>query len=165
MEPDRRHGTRRADPPSRELPKFNVTVARPTDFDDQLKGLRPGRPLVRLGLSRPADFAAYSEPGAAVLEGRYANGAGGRTIRANIIMTDPLCLLGEAAKIPRRADGMAATFCVARRRGCGTRTCLPPCPVGRSRVTGHRCLLQALGIGTARRMNLEESHEPPWPWI
>jgi hypothetical protein len=79
-------------------PKFLVTATRPSDLEAQLRNLRPGRPLVHLGVARPGDLAKLADPGAALIEGRFAMGAGVQPIRANLLITDPLQMLGEAAK-------------------------------------------------------------------
>jgi hypothetical protein len=81
-------------------PKFLVSAARPKDLESQLEGLRPGRPLIHLGINQCSDLAEFSDPGAALIEGRYPIGNGGETIRGNFLLTDPLQLLNEAAKDP-----------------------------------------------------------------
>ena len=81
-------------------PKFLVTAARPGDLENQLQGLRPGRPLVHLGLGQPADLARLADPGAALVEGRFTPGTGCETVCANLLITDPMQMLGEAAKAP-----------------------------------------------------------------
>ncbi len=52
-------------------PKFLVSVGGRKDMESQLKWLRPGCPLVHLGLSEPGDLELFSEAGSALLEGRY----------------------------------------------------------------------------------------------
>jgi hypothetical protein len=81
-------------------PKFLVTAARPGDLENQLQGLRPGHPLVHLGLGKPADLAELSDPGAALVEGRFTVGTRCETVCANLLITDPMQMLGEAAKAP-----------------------------------------------------------------
>lgn len=81
-------------------PKFLVTAARPRDLETQLRGLRPGRPLVHLGLGQPGDLAELADPGAALIEGRFTLGTSCETVCANLLITDPMQMLGEAAKSP-----------------------------------------------------------------
>jgi hypothetical protein len=81
-------------------PKFLVTATRPGDLEAQLQGLRPGRPLVHLGLGRPSDLIELADPGAALVEGRFTLGTSCETVRANLLIIDPLQMLGEAAKAP-----------------------------------------------------------------
>ncbi len=83
-----------------DRPKFLVCAARAKDLEAQLKGLRPGHPLIHVGISRPADFAELVDLGAALLEGRYPIGDGCELLRGNMILSDPLRLLNEAAKAP-----------------------------------------------------------------
>lgn len=81
-------------------PKFLVSAARPRDLDEQLKRLRPGRPLIHLGINRPADFAELADPGAALVAGSYPIDDGCEMVRGNVILTDPMRLLNQAAKAP-----------------------------------------------------------------
>ena len=81
-------------------PKFLVSAAKPSDLERQLRGLRPGRPLVYLGIGRPRDLAEFADPGAALIEGRYPLERGCELVRANILITDPMAMIGEAAKAP-----------------------------------------------------------------
>jgi hypothetical protein len=84
----------------RKQPKFLVSVGGRKCIESQLIGLRPGFPLVHLGLSKPDDLAQYSEVGAALLEGRYALDDGSRTVKGNILITDPMHVLVAAARNP-----------------------------------------------------------------
>jgi len=81
-------------------PKFLVAAARPGDLEAQLQGLRPGHPLVHLGLGKPGDLAELSDPGAALVEGRFTVGTSCETVCANLLITDPMQMLSEAAKAP-----------------------------------------------------------------
>lgn len=81
-----------------QRPKLLVTVARPGDFEKQLRGLRPGHALVHLGLGQPRDLGELGEPVAALVEGRFTIGNSGETACANLLITDPLQMLAEAAK-------------------------------------------------------------------
>lgn len=81
-------------------PKFLVTCARPGDLESQLQGLRPGPPLVHLGLRQPGDLATLADPGAALVEGRFTHGNSDEAVRANMVITDSMKMLGEAAKVP-----------------------------------------------------------------
>jgi hypothetical protein len=81
-------------------PKFLISAAKPSDLEVQLQGLRPGRPLVYLGIGRPRDLAEFADPGAALIEGRYPIGNGCELVRANMLVTDPMGMIGEAAKAP-----------------------------------------------------------------
>lgn len=87
-----------------ERPKFFVS-ARPSDLQNQLRELRPGRPLIHLGLNQPDDLAQLADPGAALVEGRFTVGNGCEPMYANLLITDPMQMLGEAAKT---ADNKAA---------------------------------------------------------
>jgi hypothetical protein len=89
-------------------PKFLISAARPNDLEGQLLGLRPGRPLVYLDLWRPRDLAEFADPGAALLEGRYPIGNGCELVRANMLVTDSMGMVGEAAKAP---DDRTAWLC------------------------------------------------------
>ena len=81
-------------------PKFLVSLTRPDDLEKQLQGLRPGHPLVHLCLGQPGDLGELAIPVAALVEGRFTLGPGGETARANLLITDPLQMLAEAAKVP-----------------------------------------------------------------
>lgn len=81
-------------------PKFLVSVGGRKSLDTQLKRLRPGCPLVHLGLSHPNDLALFSEAGSALLEGRFPLDEGDRTIKGNILITDPMHVLVAAAQNP-----------------------------------------------------------------
>lgn len=81
-------------------PKFLVSCARAIDLDAQLQGLRPGHPLVHLGLGHPDDLSKFADSGAALIEGRFTHGNSGETVRGNAVITDPMQMLGEAAKSP-----------------------------------------------------------------
>ena len=81
-------------------PKLLVSAARARDLDSQLKGLRPGRPLIHLGINHSSDLAELADPGAALIEGRYPIGNGCETIRGDFLLTDPLRMLSEALKAP-----------------------------------------------------------------
>jgi hypothetical protein len=81
-------------------PKFLVTAARPEDLAKGLTGIRPGRPLVHLGLRCPADLVGFAGVIGALLEGRQTVGGHGETIRGNLLVTDPFRTIGEAARDP-----------------------------------------------------------------
>jgi hypothetical protein len=83
-----------------DKPKFLVCAARPKDLEAQLVGLRPGHPLIHLGINRPADFAELADPGISLVGGHYPIGDGCELVRGNMIISDPLRLLNEAAKAP-----------------------------------------------------------------
>jgi hypothetical protein len=81
-------------------PKFLVSVGGRKDIESQLTRLRPGCPLVHLGLQHPDDLVRFSEAGSALLEGRYPLDDGVRTIKGNILITDPMQVLMAAARNP-----------------------------------------------------------------
>jgi hypothetical protein len=81
-------------------PKFLVSVGGRKDIESQLTRLRPGCPLVHLGLSHPNDLIHFSEAGSALLEGRYPLDDGTRTVKGNILVTDPMHMLMAAAQNP-----------------------------------------------------------------
>jgi hypothetical protein len=81
-------------------PKFMVSVGGRKDIETLLTRLRPGCPLVHLGFSKPEDLARYSDVGAALLEGRYPLDDGRRTVKGNILITDPANVLTAAAQNP-----------------------------------------------------------------
>ncbi|RYG95965.1 MAG: hypothetical protein EON58_13100, partial [Alphaproteobacteria bacterium] len=81
-------------------PKFLVSVGGRKDIESQLTGLLPGCPLVHLGLSQPNDLSLFSEVGSALLEGRYPTEDGARTVKGNILITDPMHVLIAAAQNP-----------------------------------------------------------------
>lgn len=80
--------------------KFIVSVGGRKNIESQLTRLHPGCPLVHLGLSKPEDISQYSEVGAALLEGRYPLDDGCRTVKGNILITDPMHVLMAAARNP-----------------------------------------------------------------
>ena len=84
----------------RKQPKFLVSVGGRKDFESQLTRLRPGCPLVHLGLQHPDDLVRFSEAGSALLEGRYPLDDGARTVKGNILITDPMHVLIAAARNP-----------------------------------------------------------------
>jgi hypothetical protein len=81
-------------------PKFLVSVGGRKNIESLLTRLRPGCPLVHLGLSHPHDLALFSEAGSALLEGRYPLDDGSRTVKGNILITDPMQVLMAAAQNP-----------------------------------------------------------------
>jgi len=81
-------------------PKLLVTALRPGDLPNQLKHVRPGHPLVHLGLGRPGDLGEMADPVTALVEGRFTLEPGGETARANLLITDPMRVLAEVAKAP-----------------------------------------------------------------
>ena len=76
-----------------------VSVGGRKDIESQLNRLRTNNPLVHLGASKPEDLSKYSEVGAALLEGRYPLDDGVRTVKGNILITDPMHMLTAAARI------------------------------------------------------------------
>lgn len=68
--------------------KFLVRAGKAADLNAQLRGLRPGRPLVHLGFSRPEDLSELAEAASALLEGRHP--LGDDAVRGNLIVTDPM---------------------------------------------------------------------------
>ncbi len=84
-------------------PKFLISAGKPGELDSQLKGLRPGRPLVHLGFSGPQDLTTFSETVPALLESRYPLEGG--VVRGNIIVTDPMRVLEAAASDPNVKSG------------------------------------------------------------
>jgi hypothetical protein len=81
-------------------PKFLVSVGGRKDIESQLTRLRPGCPFVHLGLQHPDDLVRFSEAGSALLEGRYPLDDGGRAVKGNILITDPMQVLTAAAQNP-----------------------------------------------------------------
>jgi hypothetical protein len=81
-------------------PRVLVSVGGRKDIESQLTRLRSGCPLVHLGLTTPEDLARYSEVGSALLEGRYPADDGIRTVKGNILITDPMQMLMAAARNP-----------------------------------------------------------------
>lgn len=88
----------------RKQTKFLVSVGGRKDIESQLTQLRPGCPLVHLGLSHPNDLALFSEAGSALLEGRYPLDDA-RTVKGNILITDPMQVLIAAAQNPDERTG------------------------------------------------------------
>lgn len=91
-------------------PKFMVSVGVRKDIETQLTRLRPGCPLVHLGFSKPDDLARYSDVGSALLEGRYPLDDGRRTVKGNILITDPTNVLTAAARNPDDTTGWLGQF-------------------------------------------------------
>lgn len=80
--------------------KLLVSAHSPKALERQLEGIRPGRLLAHLGISRPSDFTGFAELGGALADGTCMTGQFGETIRANLVITDPLRMLDEAARDP-----------------------------------------------------------------
>jgi hypothetical protein len=87
-----------ADPHLAGRPKFLVSAGKHGDLENELRGLRPGRPLVHLGFSSPENLTQFSETVPALMESRYTLGNG--VVRGNIIVTDPMLILVSAASDP-----------------------------------------------------------------
>lgn len=81
-------------------PRVLVSVGGRKDLESQLTRLRSGCPLVHLGFATPEDLSRYSEVGSALLEGRYPANDGIRTVKGNILITDPMQVLMAAARDP-----------------------------------------------------------------
>jgi hypothetical protein len=81
-------------------PKFFVAATRPKDLEMRLSDLHSGRPLVHLGVSRPSDLAGFGEIVGALLDGCHAVGTCGETLHGQVMITDPLKMLDEAARLP-----------------------------------------------------------------
>lgn len=81
-------------------PKFLVSVGGKKSIEPQLDRLRPGSPLVHLGLSHPDDLIRHSETISALLNGHYPLDDGVRTIKGNFLITDPMQVLIDAARNP-----------------------------------------------------------------
>lgn len=86
-------------------PKFMVSVGGRKDIETQFTRLLPGCPLVHLGFSKPDDLSRYSELGTALLEGRYPVEDGRRTLKGNLLVTDPANVLTATAKNPDESTG------------------------------------------------------------
>lgn len=78
---------------------FFIAASKPQNLAHEVTALRPGHPVIHLGLSHPSDFASYAEAGAAILEGRFTSKEG-ESVKGNIFMTDPLELLRDLAQSP-----------------------------------------------------------------
>lgn len=81
-------------------PKFFASVRGRKDIEIQMTKLRPGPALVHLGLTHPDDIGHFSDDGAAILEGRFALDNGTRTIKGQLLITDPMRVLATAAQEP-----------------------------------------------------------------
>ncbi|MDB4758801.1 hypothetical protein OAF99_00505 [Akkermansiaceae bacterium] len=92
-----------------QRPNFFVAASRPRNLASEITALRPGHPLVHLGLSHPSDIDNFSEPGAELIEGRFTTTTG-EPVRGNILMTDPLELLKESAKNPTERSAWLKQF-------------------------------------------------------
>lgn len=92
-----------------QRPNFFVAASRPRNLASEVTALRPGHPLVHLGLSHPSDIDNFSEPGAELIEGRFTTTTG-EPVRGNILMTDPLELLKESAKNPTQRSAWMRHF-------------------------------------------------------
>ena len=86
-------------------PKVFVTATCAADLERQLVGLHGSRPLVVLGLNRPADAAALGDTCTAIMDGRFPAGPLGETAAGNLLITDPGDVLTDVAK---SADDKAA---------------------------------------------------------
>jgi hypothetical protein len=81
-------------------PKFFVAATRPKDLGTRLSDLHSGRPLVHVSVSRPSDLVGFGEIVGALLDGSYTIGTCGETVHGQVLITDPLKILDEAARIP-----------------------------------------------------------------
>lgn len=91
--------------PGADVPKFFFAANRPKDLAKRLSGLRRGQPLVHLAVNRPSDLAGFGETAESLLDGCLSVRAGAETVQGQLLVTDSLGILGEAARNPE--DGMA----------------------------------------------------------
>ena len=95
--------------PSDKLPdllhhsKFMVTAPTPEKLASQLNQLRPGHPLVYMGLHKPDDLISLGEIGSALMEGRFPLEGSNDLVEARLLLTDSLGLLQDAAKHPHES--------------------------------------------------------------
>jgi hypothetical protein len=145
-----------------DKPKFLVCAARPKDLEAQLVGLRPGRPLIHLGINRPADFAELADPGTSLVGGYYSIGDGCELVRGNMIISDPLRLLNEAAKAPDERTMWLGHFLWLTDSDAG-----PDVPEDVTQATAGsggsiiECFQLALGNVMARRLSLHKGKPLP----
>lgn len=81
-------------------PKFLVSAGGRKDIESQLTRLCPGPPLVHLGLTHPDDIVRHADVGAALLDGSYPLEDGIRSVKGNLLITDPMHVLTVAAQKP-----------------------------------------------------------------
>lgn len=68
--------------------KIVVSASTATELERQLQDTHQGRPLVLLGLSRASGTERMANLCSALMDGRLADGEGGKTVRGNLIITD-----------------------------------------------------------------------------
>ncbi|MCH1409542.1 MAG: hypothetical protein L7V87_10945 [Verrucomicrobiales bacterium] len=92
-----------------KTPNFFFVASNPQSLAHKVTALRPGHPLIHIGLSHPSDFANFSEHGTALIEGRFTSQKG-ESAKCNLLMTDPLELLRESAKAPHQRTAWLKQF-------------------------------------------------------
>lgn len=78
--------------------KIVVSASTTAELEKQLLDTHLGRPLALLGLNRSAGTERMSNLCSALIDGRLPDGEGGKTVRGNIIITDPNDMLSTLAK-------------------------------------------------------------------
>lgn len=80
--------------------KFLVSQMGQHNIDQQLAKVRTGNALVHVGLTHPDDIERFSDTGSALLEARYPLANGTRSLKANLLITDPMGVMASAAQKP-----------------------------------------------------------------
>jgi hypothetical protein len=135
-------------------PKILVSAAKSSDLHAQLQGLRPGRPLVHLGLGCPGDIAELSLPVTALLEGRYPLEGGCEYIRANMLVTDPMGMIKNVAKVPDERRAWLEQFLWLCDGDAGPNVTVDKEKTAQSSETTTERFRRALGLILARRLNM-----------
>jgi len=92
-----------------KTPNFFFAASAPQSLIHEVTALRPGNPLIHIGLSHPGDFANFSEQGTALIDGRFTSQKG-ESAKCHLLMTDPLELLQESAKAPHQRAAWLKQF-------------------------------------------------------
>jgi hypothetical protein len=143
-------------------PKFLLSLSKPEDLPGQLRGVRPGHPLVHAGCTKPSDLVALGDTAVALIEGRYPLGNGCETARGHLLITDPLQVLHRAAKDPDEGTAWLGHFLWLCDGKAG-----PEAPAGGDDPNGYLMITKrfrmALNAVLATRMNLPEKQRVQLP--
>ncbi|BDS05351.1 hypothetical protein NT6N_03910 [Oceaniferula spumae] len=140
--------------------KVVITATGPAQLEKQLSGTHLGHPLAVMGLPRTSGTGRTASLCDALMDGRYPDGAGGKTVRGNLILTDPGDMLNELAK--NGGEHVAwldrMLWLVDGHAGPVAPDCDPPAsPLGNV----HSMFVGALASGFGKRLD----HKSPHPTL
>lgn len=136
--------------------KFLVTMAKPADLPEMLKGLRPGNPLVHAGIHSSRELPALARNGAALIAGHHPLGDGCELARGHFLLTDPLGMLQRSAAAPEEVEAWLGHFLWLCDGGVGPQVPAAGTPPTGPTTTIERFLM-ALDSVLARRMNCPDA--------